>query len=368
MLFFRTGFFRTPYIQHRGVKRHQGNITNLAISSDSKILATAGSSGTRVYKTSCLGKEMRRPSVAGGRSPTTCLLWVRQSDEPEDVLYCGTSEGFIFAWRQNEEAFEEVLSFQVEPVQEISCLAFDPVNNRLAFGTRQDHVQSWKIVAHKNAKWLAELVFHKTYELLAPQAIAFDDHGKDRDIFVFGLHYPGPVWTLRGKDGKFSASWNTATGVGSIARQRREGGVGCVAENSKEGLLCIDDIYAGPSLFRLSDLVKTHTIEVPAERETARRPRQVQFVDGGTGVTCGSDHGKVFVFSVRTGKELQTLSLKSSEWVQAVAVISRSYEQYESRIASWEISATVNKSCDGVDDPRSTTGSLGTLLLAEPAL
>ncbi|KAJ7061967.1 WD40-repeat-containing domain protein [Mycena amicta] len=320
MFLLPTEFFRTPYIQHRGVKRHPGNITNLALSNDSKFLATAGSSGTRVYNTSYL-KEMRRPSAAGGRGPTTCLLWVRQSDEPEDVLYCGSSEGFIFAWRKsvNEEAFEEVLFFQVEPAQEISCLAFDPVNNRLAFGTRQDRVQSWKIVAHKNAKWNAEFIFDKTYELLAPQAIAFDEHGKDRDIFVFGLHYPGPVWTLRGRDGKFCGSWDAATGIGSIARQRRQGGIGCIAENSKDGLLCIDDIYAGLSLFRLSDLVKTHTMEVPAERETARRPRQIQFVDRGTGVASGSDHGKVWVFSVRTGKKLQTLSLKSSEWVQAVA-------------------------------------------------
>ncbi|KAJ7059556.1 hypothetical protein C8F01DRAFT_1295497 [Mycena amicta] len=41
---------------------------------------------------------------------------------------------------------------------------------------------------------------------------------------------------------------------------------------------------------------------------------------------------------------------------------------YESRIASWEISATVNQSCDGVDDLQSATGSTGTLLLAEPTL
>ncbi|KAJ7062169.1 quinon protein alcohol dehydrogenase-like superfamily [Mycena amicta] len=314
MFRFPTEFFRTPYIQHRGVKRHQGNITNLAVSSDSKFLATAGSSGTRVYKTSSLKKE---------------------SDEPEDVLYSGTSEGFIFAWRFKEEvrsgvsrdpapsriiqAFEEVLLFQIEPAQEISCFAFDPVNNRLAVGTRQDRVQSWKVTAEKNATWLVEIVFDKTYDLLGPQAIAFDDHGKDRDIFVFGLYYPGPVWTLRGSDGKFTKYWNAATGVGSIARHRRQGGIGGIAENSKDGLLCIDDIYAGPSLFRMSDMVKTHTMEIPSERETARRPRQVQFIDRGRGVASGSDHGKVFLFDVRTGKKLQTMSLKSKEWVQAIA-------------------------------------------------
>jgi hypothetical protein len=44
-----------------------------------------------------------RPSAAGVRGATVVLIWAFQADEPQDVLYSGTQNGYFFGWRQNDE-------------------------------------------------------------------------------------------------------------------------------------------------------------------------------------------------------------------------------------------------------------------------
>jgi len=156
--------------------------------------------------------QLKRPSAAGTRGATVSLLWVRQTDEPHDVLYCGTQNGYFFAWRQVDEVeqgpsccvllifskiFEETLVFQIAQPSEIAALGFDTTNNRLCICSRSGIVQSWLILKDPpTGRWTAQNIFNQKYSNLAPQAImfaAFDNTTQDRDIMVFGLHNNGPM-------------------------------------------------------------------------------------------------------------------------------------------------------------------------------
>lgn len=90
--------------------------------------------------------------------------------------------------------------------------------------------------------------------------------------------------------------------------------------NWREGLLCIDDPAAGPSLFRLTDQTKVRLLEIPKEWPREWRARNVRFTEGGLVVVSGSDHGVVYVFETRSGNLLQKLDIGVSQWVQGVAV------------------------------------------------
>ncbi|KAJ7050119.1 WD40-repeat-containing domain protein [Mycena amicta] len=295
---------RTPYTKHNSIK-HRGGIANLAASADGKFLASGGFEGTQIWNISDLTK-VRSPAPKGQRGATCSLLWVRQMDEAEEVLWYGTQNGYVCAWRQFNGYFEEVFLLAVYDIAEISCLAFDAVNSRLAFGTRASRVQSWRITAKNGEKWHGDIVFDVVVE--DPGAIAFDDHGRERAIFVYGSQSPGRVWTLRGSTGRIDSSWDAGAGTGYLA------------QNRKQGLFVLGDMSAGPAIYRYSDTGRTKSLDVPRQRDWLR-PTQVCWADQGTTVISGSDHGYTHIHDARSGKREQKFCVsKSGEWVQAVAV------------------------------------------------
>ncbi|KAJ7028750.1 hypothetical protein C8F04DRAFT_1265706 [Mycena alexandri] len=116
---------------------------------------------------------------------------------------------------------------------------------------------------------------------------------------------PTSYYTIRGKTGETASAWSVGAQIGDAAFYW------------KDGVFCVDDPQSGPALFRLSDQVKSKMYHVDRER-TSGRPRKVCFGEQGTTVICGSDHGCVYVFDIRSGERLATLSVGSTEWVQVV--------------------------------------------------
>ncbi|KAJ7193275.1 WD40-repeat-containing domain protein [Mycena pura] len=279
---------RLPYVQHRGVERHPGSVLTLAATPDGAILASGGSQGTRLWNIADMS-PLPRPSAAGIRGATLVVIWAFQADEPQDVLYSGTQNGYLFCWRQKDQAFEETFVMQMPDPGEITAMAFDSTNNRLCLCSRNDTVQSWKIAKDPlTGKWVPTNVFSVKVSRLSPQAITFAgfDNSQDRDIIVFGMHNSGPI--------------------------------GDAAFNWKDGIFCLDDSASGPGLYRFSDQTKTKTYEIEPARKN-KRPKNVRFGDQGSSLICGSDHGCVYVFDTRSGEELAALSVGTSEWLQVIA-------------------------------------------------
>ncbi|KAJ7893594.1 hypothetical protein B0H13DRAFT_2339624 [Mycena leptocephala] len=276
-----------PYVKGHGVKSHPGNILVLAVAEDSKILASGGYEGTCVWSMDTM-TQLKQPSAAGSRGATGSLLWVRQTEEPRDVLYSGTQNGYFFTWRQVDE---RLFAIQMTNPSEITGLGFDTTSNQLCICSRNDIVQSW------------------IYTNLSPQAIMFAafDNTRDWDIIVCGLHNNGPIYTLWGKTGEIASDWSVGARIGDAA------------VNWREGIICLDDPAAGLTLFHLADQTKARVFEIPRERELEMRARHVRFAESGWAVISGSDHGVVYVFETRTGNILQKLEIGALQWVQAIA-------------------------------------------------
>ncbi|KAJ6543231.1 WD40-repeat-containing domain protein [Mycena vulgaris] len=299
---------RLPYVRHRGVSVHPGSVLSLAVTEDGKILASGGSQGTRLWNIADM-LVILRPSSASNRGATLVVIWARQADEPHDVLYPGTQNGYFFCWRQQDGVFEETFAIQMPDPGEITAMAFDSTNNHLCLCSRNDIVQSWSISKDRlTGKWIPVNIFSRKLPRLAPQAITFAafDSSQDRDIVVLGFHNSGPIYTIRGKTGETSSDWSVGAKIGDAAF------------NWRDGVFCLDDPACGPALFRISDQVKAKMYEIEQQRKNGR-PRKVRFGEHGATIICGSDHGCVYVFDTRSGKRLETLSVGSSEWVQVVA-------------------------------------------------
>ncbi|KAF7293675.1 WD40 repeat-like protein [Mycena indigotica] len=250
---------------------------------------TAGWEGTRVWDTSSR-TEYSRPAPPGERGITSSLLWVRQKDQVEEILWFGTQKGFVCAWRCYQGKFEEVFTMALELSAEITCLAYDSVNNRLALGTRRNRVQSWSISAPKEqVRWTAELIFD--IELESPGAIDFHRNMQepDRLIYVYISESPGRVWTLNGEDGTVRSSWDAGAGIGFLA------------PNVDQGVFGLGDMQSGPAIYRYRD--------------------NFRWADRGTTIVSGSDHGDIYIFDYQTGERQQKVQVSTDgEWVQAVAV------------------------------------------------
>ncbi|KAJ7040532.1 WD40-repeat-containing domain protein [Mycena alexandri] len=284
---------RLPYVQHQGIDRHPGSVMAMAVNENGTILASGGSQGTWLWNVADMSL-LRRPSGASSRGATLVLIWARQTDEAHDVLYGGTQNGYFFCWRQKKwvsQVFEETFVIQIPEPSEITAMAFDSANNRLCLCSRNDIVQSWGISKDPvTGKWTPTNIFSRN---------------QDRDIIVLGFHNSGPVYTLRGKTGETASAWSVGAKIGDAAF------------HWKDGVFCVEDPYSGPSLFRLSDQIKSNGYEIGRSRGDVR-PRKVRFGEQGATLVCGSDHGCVYVFDTRSGAELAVLSVGSTEWVQVV--------------------------------------------------
>ncbi|KAJ7089604.1 WD40-repeat-containing domain protein [Mycena epipterygia] len=272
---------RLPYVRHCGV-RHPGSVLSLAVTEDGTILASGGSQGTRLWNVADMS-AIQRPSSASNRGATLVVIWARQADEPHDVLYAGTQNGYFFCWRQQDGVFEETFAIQMPDPGEITAMAFDSTNNRLCLCSRNDIVQSWSIAKDRlTGKWIPTNIFSRKFPRLAPQAITFAafDNSQDRDIIVLGFHNSGPIHTIRG-----------------IKQEKKRPRTGRWERRYQ---------------------MKTKTYEIDRKRKNGR-PRKVRFGEHGSTIICGSDHGCVYIFDTRSGERLETLSVGSSEWVQVVA-------------------------------------------------
>lgn len=82
--------------------------------------------------------------------------------------------------------------------------------------------------------------------------------------------------------------------------------------------MCIDDPCLGAAVYRLDDLARLKTFEIPVRK--ARRPRKVWLGEDSTIIVAGSDHGTVYVYDRRHGNLLDQLTTGSEDWIQTVTV------------------------------------------------
>ena len=45
---------------------------------------------------------MEIPSAAGSRGAATALVWIKREDDPDEVLFYGTQNGYLICWKQTK--------------------------------------------------------------------------------------------------------------------------------------------------------------------------------------------------------------------------------------------------------------------------
>ncbi|KAJ7046099.1 hypothetical protein C8F04DRAFT_1173062 [Mycena alexandri] len=274
-------------------------------------MSAAGSEGTRLWSARTF-REIQRPTAITARGETTALLCVRRVDEPVDVIYSGTSEGYFFCWRQRDNQWEEIVFRHISNNKEkgdITAFAWDDSSNRLALCTTTGKVQVWGAVRHDSGQVYLNKVFSRRVSNLDASGVLFDmaSHLRDKDVFVFGFNRTGPILRLAGKTGETVPGGDLALGTP----------IGGIQADAKKGLVLLDNSLAGPSFWRFHDqaVIKTYSI---ARTRNHYRPKNVRLADAGTTVVAGGDHGDLYVFDTHSGARLEKLSIGTEEFVQVV--------------------------------------------------
>ncbi|KAJ7875811.1 WD40-repeat-containing domain protein [Mycena leptocephala] len=264
---------RPPYIPQPGLLRHPGTILALALTTDGGTLVTGGSDGTRLWNPKTF-RTITRPAPAGVRGATTVVVCIRRVDEPVDVIFSGTSNGFFFCWRRRNGVWEETFARQIDEPMDITGIAFDTSTNRLILCSSGGKVQAWGCLRDDSGRAHLSRVFSRNIANFAPRAIGL----------LHSTNDIGPIYKLRGKNGETLEEWSVG------------GPIGDARVDWNLGLFLLDDIFAGPSLWR-----------------------NVRFGEGSTVIVCGCDHGCVYIFDLHTGERLERLDIGTPEWVQVVA-------------------------------------------------
>ncbi|KAJ6540095.1 WD40-repeat-containing domain protein [Mycena sp. CBHHK59/15] len=280
---------------------HVGAVVCLGATEDGKLLASGGTDGTQIWDLETM-QRIRSPVSPGPRGATTSVAWIKRDDEPGDVLFWGTQNGYVVCWRQGQGGrdFEEVSCRRLTDPAEITGLAFDPVSNRVAICHRKGVVQVYAL----DSAMKLHLIYSICISDCAAKAIAFGEtFGNERDVLVFGM-YDGAIYSLRGPLGAVAEVWD----IGGL--------IGDAVVDSRKGSICIDDPSSGVNVHRLDDRRKVKSFSIPATKQM--RARKVCFSDQCRDVVCGSDHGVVYVFNRRSGEVVDELRVDGTEWVQTV--------------------------------------------------
>ena len=80
----------------------------------------------------------------------------------------------------------------------------------------------------------------------------------------------------------------------------------------------VDNVEDGYDLYRLDSGTFLQSCVTGVAR--LRHPKEVRFVEGGEVIVGGSDHGMVYIFSARTGAQLDVIHHSTDAMVQTVAV------------------------------------------------
>ncbi|KAJ6565163.1 WD40-repeat-containing domain protein [Mycena vulgaris] len=293
------------YRRQGRLQGHIGVLYCMVATDDGKFLASGGNDGTRIWDVKCMTQIPNRPANGGLRGATAAIAWTNRDDEPGEILFYGTVNGYLISWRQvsGDDGFHEVFCRRLAQSGEVTALAFDALSNRLAVCNYNSVVQVWLLAS--------SAVPHKLFTVnitnFIPKSVHFGAmRENERELLVFGLH-DGRIRTLTGSLETDSRAEPWEIGVC----------IGDAAVDTRRGTVCVDDTERGAILYRLDDHQRVKTFPIPVTKKN--RPRQVRFADDCRAIVIGSDHGIVYVFDRRSGDIIDKLILKGGDWVQTIA-------------------------------------------------
>ncbi|KAF7320671.1 Ras-GAP domain-containing protein [Mycena chlorophos] len=202
---------------HKHTLRVNGNVVILACSQIGRFLAAGGSEGTHVFDLQAV-KKLDSPRRAGSRGSTTSLCFGRQLGS--EVLYSGTSDGFVFVWRLRNDSDTP---YKLHILRKFAILPWMPPKAHLSCAPGPDASCRISLSQHPvNGTWISVLNFSQTLNDLAPNRVMLTPsavvNNPAQDISVFGFHPNGHVFTLDGATGDLLGKWPAGSQVSSLTQ------------------------------------------------------------------------------------------------------------------------------------------------------
>ncbi|KZS90608.1 WD40 repeat-like protein [Sistotremastrum niveocremeum HHB9708] len=250
----------------------------------------------------------------------TCLLWLPEDSIGRKSFCVGTASGFLCLYSQLKAQTAFHSPYALRASSAVEAVAFDAETRQLVIANEGGVIRLfgladgtaapttvWKTKLQTTAPVRAFSFHHKMYPTIRGWKFQF---GRSSTVNLFSPGR-GVVVTLDLVTGdivepsKFLASDIASVSLASDQRH-------FIGDNVKR--------MPGFSLFKYPQMSLIRSFKVPQKSSTTFRNYPV-YAEGDTLAVAGSDHGKVYVFDVQTGRQKQAL-LHSGLPVHSVATFS----------------------------------------------
>ncbi|KAF8817372.1 WD40 repeat-like protein, partial [Phlegmacium glaucopus] len=262
----------------------KGPINCLSFNHNGELLASGGDNETiRIWDIPT--RKCRQIIEDHGKrwGQITCLVWLGgQSNEDLQPIAFGTGHGLT-------PMLELASTRAFEPSDPVEAIAFDSTQSRLVVSSHHGHITLYELGEHGTMIMLWRNTVNADKKVSITHAIKFyEDYEK---ILIFVLE-AGEMICCDVESGK--EDW----------QKLLKSGIGHASICSREKLLLVDNLSKGFDLYDLPQSSPSYTFAIPTKK---RCIKVGVFAEDSSIVACGSDHGKIYIFSTALPIPLQII-------------------------------------------------------------
>ncbi|KAM6490444.1 WD40-repeat-containing domain protein [Amanita muscaria] len=279
---------------------HLGPINCLSFTRDGSLLASGGDDeAVRIWDIETLVSLQVIRDPAGNWGQVTCVNWLSgNSSELEGNTLCfGTGRGLVIV-----EMKEASITRAFRSGDGVEAMAFDPSLKRLLVSSHYGTVRMYTFEENDQVV----VAWESSIQGEVPRSLLIMENGLD--VIVFGLEKGSMVCR------------DSQTGAEKWVRSLKSG-IGNAMYCPKHRYILIDNLVEGFDIYVLNRPAPIRKFYVPPQRR-GLYTRGVAFGEGSNTMMCGSDHGSVYIYDIKSSTQLQTLMHEEGRLVQAIGSIS----------------------------------------------
>ncbi|KDR71183.1 hypothetical protein GALMADRAFT_144244 [Galerina marginata CBS 339.88] len=309
--FWRSIYLRNSYFLRAKLGGHRGPINCFAFIGELELLASGGDDEcVHIWDLKTFLCTETLTDSGGCWGQITCLTWI--GNLHSGLLCIGTGRGRLVVFRRKRQSqFIEILDTQIfDTGSSVEAIKFDPNQQRMAVASHNGKVKMFRF--NKEGALPTPLVALWTVNptQAIPRALHFLNNGED--LITFHLE--------SGELHRFCYDSQTAALKYSRAMKSPIGNADLDELNKN---IVVDNINSGYDIYPTGRSIPTYALEVPATR---KHIRGVVFCENGLSVVGGSDHGKIYIFNLKS-PQLNQVMIQGNQTTLIQAVASRSSEE-----------------------------------------
>ncbi|KDR65526.1 hypothetical protein GALMADRAFT_148633 [Galerina marginata CBS 339.88] len=308
---------------------HHGPINCFAIISEFELLASGGDDEcVNIWDLKTFQRTETLTDSGGRWGQITCMIWTGATNG--SLLCLGTGRGRLVAYRRKriQSHFVEIVDAQIfDTGISVEAIAFDPNQQRLVTAGHNGSVKMFRLNKEGNLPTPLVALWNVDPSQAIPRSLHFLNKGED--LMIFHLE-SGELICIDPQTATIKYSKAVKTAIGNADLDEMEKNV------------VIDNIGTGYDIYPAGRFIPTHSLEVPTTR---KHIRAVVFCENGQSVVGGSDHGKIYLFNLKSPQSNQVMTHGGqSTLIQAIAsassekrhLIVAGSSENKSQICIWE--------------------------------